>query len=123
MCGPSGCGKSWLANELSGNFNIVDYDKLRYEKSIEIAAVTDNCILVTPIRASKIRKVLQDKGVRARIVVIKEHEATISYRLSLRDSAITDGIKSRIKRYNTVAAKESQFHGTQKEVMDFLLIK
>lgn len=55
LAGPSGCGKTYLGNKLQDLFDIIDYDKLSFNKCVEEASKTHErpSLLITPMQAKK----------------------------------------------------------------------
>lgn len=118
LCGPPGVGKSWAANQLSNQYNVIDYDKVGYQACVDRAI--SGSLIVTPIRATSILSALAEKDVRSRIIVIQEEAEIVAQRLLMRGGAFTDGVASRIARYNKIASSQAQFAGTQNEVIVYL---
>jgi len=123
LAGPNGCGKSHIAQRLTDHFIIVDYDKMSIDKCIEVCKKPSNkpYLLVTPIQAKRIGKLLRQDGIRTWSVYLREPRETIVERIRIRNGNITNTIDRRIKRYESLKDRIFQFYGKQEKVFDYLL--
>lgn len=119
LCGPNGVGKTWTAGKLKEDYNIVDYDTFSGDIDKLLDGVKEGDLIVTPIRAPFMAKQLRLKGFRVKLVVMQEDEDVVEHRLLLRGGQLTDSVRKRIKRYESIKNK-SMFFGTQDEVLKYL---
>jgi hypothetical protein len=122
LAGANGSGKTYLADKLTKNFEVIDYDKLSFEEVIKACEVPSSKpkLLVTPIKAKTIAKTLRDKDIRVWTCFIIETQEVIEQRLISRGGTLTEGVKRRICRYNTLKDRQAQFYGTQAKVYKWL---
>jgi gluconate kinase len=124
LAGPNGCGKTTLASKLVDKFNVIDYDKNSLNACIELASADNEKphLIVTPIQAKRISKILGSKGIKVILVYLCEPKAVIEERILSREGKITNTIDRRIARYESLKNKGLfDFHGTWNEVLDWLM--
>jgi len=124
LAGPSGCGKTTLAKQIEHKFNVIDYDNNTFNKCIELALINSGKpnLIVTPMQAKRIKKILENHGIKTHIVYLRESRDTIVARILIRNGTITPTIDRRINRYESLNNKNLFiFSGPQNEVLDWLL--
>jgi hypothetical protein len=116
LTGAVASGKSWVAKQLT-NFNVIDSDLYKKGDLVELVASAPKPLLALTIGVSTFIK--NNPQFTYKLIVIQETENTINARMIGRGGKVTDTIKRRIKRMQSLA-KQAIFTGSSSEVLQFL---
>lgn len=116
LTGAPASGKSWVASQLT-NFDIVESDILPKKDLVSKCEIAKRPLITLTIGVSTFMK--QNSRWGYQLCVIVEDESVINARMLGRNGIITDTIKRRIKRMESLS-KQAVFSGTAQEVLDYL---
>lgn len=120
ISGAPASGKSWVCGQLADKFNYISYDGMpKWRHIFELLKANNKPLLYDP--TIKISTFIKRYGhlFNVHLIVIQESESVINERMVNRGGKITDTIKLRIKRMNTLA-KSAIFSGTSSQVLEYL---
>lgn len=116
LTGAPASGKSWVAKQLS-SFDVIDSDVVRKKDLVSRCEAVSRPLLTLTVGVSTFIK--NNPQFDVQLIVIQESQQVVEQRMALRNGKITDTIKRRIKRMESLA-KKAIFAGTSDQVFNFL---
>jgi transposase-like protein len=126
VVGASGAGKSWVCEQLTDMANYVNYDKgdrMAHSSSILDAWIKNNRPCLFDPTTNVITYFNSFSTLfTVKLIVIDELYDVVSNRLLGRGGQVTNSLKKRVKRMNSLS-KKAEFSGTSDEVLQYLKSK
>lgn len=130
LVGVPGVGKTWVCNQIAHKFEYVHHDGFIYLKQpgaylnaiLEKApSATKPLLIEAPFSISETKDPLEKAGYKVIPIFIIEHETILMDRYQKREKKpIPPGHLTRMKTYLSRAKDWGSFHGTSRQVMEYL---
>jgi dephospho-CoA kinase len=123
LIGAPGTGKTWLCDKLSNDFNIIYSDRIRdgIDKAVSEALKGDKPVIVDiPFKIKAFIERWRSRVPESVVVALVEEEDVHKTRLAMRGGELTDSVKKRVARVNSIFKKYGNISGNQSHLINRL---